>query len=116
MTDEVKERLKASSLYILSSNTEGMPNSLMEAMAMGLPVISTDCPCGGPKMLISHGVNGLLVPVGDGEAMMTAMKQLMENEELAKRLGEKALEIRETLNPVRVNRQWEEYILSHCRG
>lgn len=115
-TEEVKERLKASSLYILSSNTEGMPNSLMEAMAMGLPVISTDCPCGGPRMLISHGVNGLLVPVGDGEAMMTAMKQLMENEELAKKLGEKALEIRETLNPVRVNRQWEEYILSHCRG
>ncbi|MCI6811658.1 MAG: glycosyltransferase family 4 protein [Lachnospiraceae bacterium] len=115
-TQKVKEKLKASAIYILSSNTEGMPNSLMEAMAMGLPVISTDCPCGGPRTLITHGVNGLLVPVGDVEAMTAAMRQLMENEKFAQELGEKALEIRKTLDPVRVNRKWEEYILSCCQG
>lgn len=114
-TGEVKKKLEAADIYLLSSNTEGMPNSLMEAMAMGLPVISTDCPCGGPKMLIQHGVNGLLVPVGDTEKMAAAMKKLLEDEAFARDLGKKALEIRERLNPVRVNEQWEEYILSHCR-
>ncbi|MGN0308247.1 MAG: glycosyltransferase, partial [Lachnospiraceae bacterium] len=105
----------AGSLYILSSNTEGMPNSLMEAMAMGLPVISTDCPCGGPRMLIQHGVNGLLVPVGEVEAMAAAMAEIMGNEEKARKMGMKALEIREKLNPFSVHEQWESYILSKCR-
>ena len=114
-TQRVKDKLKAGSLYILSSNTEGMPNSLMEAMAMGLPVISTDCPCGGPGMLIQHGVNGLLVPVGEVEAMAAAMAEIMGDEEKARKMGMKALEIREKLNPVSVHEQWESYILSKCR-
>lgn len=114
-TEKVRDKLKESSLYILSSNTEGMPNALMEAMAMGLPVISTDCPCGGPKMLIESGVNGLLVPVDDVEAMTEAMEQLMGNEELARKMGERALEIREKLHPDRVNEQWKNYILSKSR-
>ena len=113
-TEDVKSKLKGSSLYILSSNTEGMPNALMEAMAMGLPVISTDCPCGGPKMLIENGVNGLLVPVKDVRAMAEAMEKLMSDEKLARSMGEKALEIRQRLNPDRVNAQWESYILSKC--
>ncbi len=114
-TGQVREKLEPASLYILSSNTEGMPNSLMEAMALGLPVISTDCPCGGPRMLINHGENGLLVPVKDEEAMTKAIRQLLEDEAYAEGLGRKAMEIREKLNPDRVNRQWEEYILSPCR-
>ena len=114
-TEDVKEKLRCSSFYILSSNTEGMPNSLMEAMAMGLPVISTDCPCGGPAMLIENGVNGLLVPVGDQEAMEQAMEKLMGDEGYGKVLGEKAMEIRRTLHPEKVINQWEEYILSKCR-
>ena len=114
-TEDVKAKLKESSLFILSSNTEGMPNSLMEAMAMGLPVISTDCPCGGPKMLIENGVNGLLVPVQDVGAMAEAMEKLMADEKLAEKLGKKALKIRDRLNPQKVNTQWEDYILSKCR-
>ena len=114
-TENVKEKLRRSDFYILSSNTEGMPNSLMEAMAMGLPVISTDCPCGGPKMLIEDGVNGLLVPVGDEEAMAGAMSRLMEEKAFAKSLGEKAIEIRKKLHPKNVIDQWEEYILSKCQ-
>lgn len=114
-TENVKEKLRESSLYILSSNTEGMPNSLMEAMAMGLPVISTDCPCGGPKMLIEPERNGILVPVKDVEAMAAAMERLMADEAFARSLGEKAAAICERLHPKRVNDQWERYILSFCR-
>lgn len=114
-TGEVKEKLEAAQIYVLSSNTEGMPNSLMEAMALGLPVISTDCPCGGPKMLIDHGENGLLVPVKDVEAMTEAIRRLLEDEDYAHGLGRKAMEIGEKWSPEEVNRQWEEYILSCCK-
>lgn len=114
-TSNVREKIEKASLYILSSNTEGMPNSLMEAMALGLCCISTDCPCGGPKMLIQDGVNGLLVPVKDVSAMAKAMERVLSDAEFAAKLGQNALKIRTTLSPERVNQQWEDYLISKSR-
>lgn len=111
-TDNVKEKLKSADLYLLPSNTEGMPNSLMEAMALGLPVISTDCPCGGPKELIQDGINGLLVPVKDEEAMAQAMERVLGDDEFRNNLGRNAMKIRERLHPDKVNEQWEQYLSS----
>lgn len=114
-TKKVRENIEKASLYILSSNTEGMPNSLMEAMALGLPCISTDCPCGGPKTLIQDGKNGLLTPVKDVAAMTEAIDKVLGNYEFANTLGENALKIRTILSPERVNDQWESYLVSKCR-
>lgn len=114
-TKEVRKKIENASLYILSSNTEGMPNSLMEAMALGLPCISTDCPCGGPKTLIRDGENGLLTPVKDVAAMIKAIDRVLGNPEFAKELGKNALKIRESLSPESVNNQWENYLVSKCR-
>ena len=63
----VKDQIRTASIFVMTSDYEGMPNALMEAMAIGLPVISTDCPCGGPKFLIEDGVNGKLVPTMQNE-------------------------------------------------
>lgn len=63
-------------MFILSSNFEGMPNSLMEALATGIPCISTDCPVGGPRELINDKSNGLLIPVGDVNGMSDAMEKI----------------------------------------
>ncbi len=62
--------------YLLTSDFEGMPNALMEAMAVGLPCIATDCDT-GPEDLIVHGESGYLVPVGDAKALALQMRQLM---------------------------------------
>lgn len=83
-------------LYVLPSDTEGLPNALMEAMALGLPVIATDCPCGGPRSLIQDRVNGILTPVGDTQAMKAAMEELLTDVKLRTSIAIKAGNIRKT--------------------
>lgn len=77
------EDIYDASIFVLSSNFEGMPNALMEALTLGVPSISTDCDCGGPKQLIQDGVNGLLVPVGDSQKLANAINELIENQKLS---------------------------------
>lgn len=108
--NQMKEVLSGGRMFVLSSDYEGMPNALMEAMAVGLPVISTDCPCGGPKTLIRDGENGILVPVNDLEEMTKAMLFLMQNKEVASSYGRKATMIKEEFNPSRIYETWDAYI------
>ena len=75
-TKNIVDCLSKALAFVLSSDYEGMPNALMEAMAMGLPCISTDCPCGGPALLIDDGKNGILIPVNDSDAMRIAMLEI----------------------------------------
>lgn len=58
----------------------GMPNALMEAMAIGVPSISTDCPCGGPRELLGEELSDMLTPVGDVEALADKMLDLLSDE------------------------------------
>lgn len=107
---DIQKRIESSSIFVLSSRQEGMPNALIEAMALGLAVISTDCPCGGPAELIDEGKNGILIPVNDTYALRNALIQLIEDEELRKELGYNASKIVDKLHPNIVNEQWEEYL------
>lgn len=108
--DDVANTIDKSLLFALTSNTEGMPNALLEAMAMGLPVISTDCPCGGPAMLIQNGVNGLLIPVGDEEALVKAIRTLIDKPQYADQLGREAEKVKELYAPEKVYKMWNDYI------
>ena len=110
MVKHVAEHIEKASIYILASSQEGMPNSLIEAMSLGLACISTNCPCGGPADLIVDGINGLLVPVGDVNAMTEAMEKLLGNEVLAESLGNAAMRIQEKYAPDVVNAKWKEYL------
>ena len=107
---DVQDRIKDASLYVLSSDTEGMPNALLEAMALGLPCISTDCPCGGPATVIQNGVNGILVPVRDEETLSREMSDLLLHPDRAEALGKEALHIRESNAPDRVAEEWRRVI------
>ena len=107
--NDVADRIQRAYLFVLSSYTEGMPNTLIEAMSLGLACISTDCPCGGPRDLIEDGVNGFLVPVGDTDALAVRMEELLADPERAQRIGKEAARLQEAYRPERVNGEWDAY-------
>jgi len=106
--DNVIELIRNASMFVMTSDYEGMPNALMEAMAIGLPVISTDCPIGGPRELIEDGVNGLLVNVGDAKGTAKAMSKIADDIEFASKIGEEAKKIREKYNTETICMKWIE--------
>ena len=105
-TNDVGKALKTADLFVLSSDYEGMPNALMEAMAAGIPCIATDCPCGGPKELFGEAGAAKLVPCGDAERMKQAICTAFEEPDQ----GEVERSCAEKFCPDRVNAIWKEYI------
>lgn len=103
---KVVEHVKNSSIFVLSSNWEGMPNALIEAMAMGVACIATDVATGGSRFLIQDGENGLLIPVGDKDALARALQHLIDDESLRIRMGEQAISVRKRLEKEAIIDQW----------
>ena len=109
-TDDVLKRINNAGIFVLSSDYEGLPNSLIEAMAIGLPCICTNCMSGGPKELIDQYKNGILVDVGDDEALALAINEVIGNKALADKLGRNAKKIRYRLDENKIIEEWEEYL------
>lgn len=109
---DVPNKIGDAAIFVLPSKMEGMPNALIEAMALGLAVISTDCPCGGPADLIQNMENGILIPVEDEEALALALRRLMQDEALREKLGKNAAQMQKMAAPEKVNEEWREYLLS----
>jgi len=106
---DVINTIRTASLFVMSSDFEGMPNSLMEAMAVGLPCISTDCPCGGPNTLIVNNENGILVPVADQKQLEDAIIRVISNPILSSKLSKNALNIYKTHSLNVICKMWMEY-------
>jgi len=83
--------LRQSDIYVMSSNVEGLSLAVLEAMACGLPIISTNA--GGVVDIVVNGKNGLITPVGDTKALSEAMCELIRNEDLRKKMGEESRRI-----------------------
>lgn len=109
LTDNIPKVLSKAKMFILSSDYEGMPNTLLEAMAAGVPCISTDCPCGGPKAIINHGVDGILVPVNNKKELAKNILLLLEDNELSNEIRRNAKEKSEIFKPNNIFKQWQEY-------
>ncbi|MCD4827131.1 MAG: glycosyltransferase [Acholeplasmataceae bacterium] len=94
VVDDVHSKILDAKMFILTSDYEGMPNSLIESMAIGIPSISTDSPIGGPKMLITNEFNGILIPVKDKNKLISSMTKLANDFDYCKFLSENAKNIR----------------------
>ncbi|MEV1023728.1 glycosyltransferase family 4 protein [Streptomyces sp. NPDC050264] len=105
-TDRLDDELAKSSLYVLSSRFEGLPMVMIEAMSHALPVVSFDCPT-GPSDVLTHGVDGLLVPEQDPDALADALGRLMGDRDLRAEMGTAALLTAAAYGPDAVHPRWE---------
>ncbi|MBQ6570552.1 MAG: glycosyltransferase [Clostridia bacterium] len=97
-------------MYVNSSDYEGISNAMLESMAIGLPAVCTDCPIGGAGATIRDGENGMLVPVGDAQALYLALKKVIEQPKLAEKLSEGAAKIREEYSIEKISSKWIGFI------
>ena len=112
---DIHNKIKDCAMFVSSSDFEGISNSMLEALAIGLPTICTDCPAGGAKMYIDSYKNGILVPVRDTNALYKAMKYIVENPEKADNMSKNAVLIKEVLMPNKIYSRWLETIQSLIR-
>ena len=104
----VASHIREDGIFVLSSDYEGIPNSLIEAMSVGLPCVATDCTPGGASFLTNKGERGLLIPTHEAEKMANAINRIIENSELASQLSRKANEIIKELDINVINKMWME--------
>lgn len=109
-TNEIFKEYCRSEMFILSSDYEGMSNSMLEALAVGVPTICTDCPIGGARAIIRNMENGILTTVGDEDELVRAMTIVAEDEKLRQSFSEMADEIRKKMSVKDVVDQWESLI------
>ncbi len=105
----IQEKLVEADLFVFPSQYEGFPNALCEAMAVGLPVIASNC--SGNVDVVQDGSNGVLFSVGDEKTLTERMRHLLDHPELRMQLGQKAAEISQTYSPEKIYTLWDEIVI-----
>lgn len=105
---DVWQKLLKAKAFLLPSNAEGMSNALIEAMCLGLPVVSTKV--SGSTDLIADGVNGYLIELNDEDALESRMEAIVDNEEEMKSVGQNAVKLYDILNYNTITNEWMNYI------
>lgn len=108
--DNVQQFIQDASIFVLPSNSEGMPNALLEAMALGLPSIATDCPIGGPAMIVQNNKNGLLIPMNDEEVLIESLERVICDQKFAEQIGKTARNVTIDFGTEKVCAEWEAYL------
>lgn len=112
--DNIRSLLIKTRLLLLTSDYEGIPNALLEGMALGLPCISTDCSPGGARLIIDNNINGIIVPCGDVDAIAKAIISVIENPTVSEQLGREAVNKMKDFSPERIFDMWNNYLLTFC--
>ena len=107
---DIHDRMKEAAMYVSSSNYEGISNSMLEALAIGVPTICTDCPAGGARQSIKAGESGFLTEVGNAEDLSDKMIELAGNNELMLEFSRNSRKIRDELSIEKVCEKWVELL------
>lgn len=104
--DDILEKINSATMYVSSSDYEGISNSMLEAVGMGVPSVVTDCPVGGARLIIENEINGILVPVGDSLKMAEGIKRIISDKILAEKISDNGYKIRERLPLEKIANEW----------
>lgn len=107
-SNEIESVLQNAKLFVLTSNSEGMPNALMEAMAAGVPCISTDCPPGAPRELFGEILKDYLVPVGDTLCLAEKMRMVLNTKN---DIGTQFKNQAQLFRQEKVYAEWKNYVM-----
>jgi len=107
-TNDVRNSIIDSSVFVLPSRFEGMPNVLIEAMSVGVPVVACDCTPGGPAFLTDNGKRGVLVRVNDPIAISEGIKRVLDSNEYSLQLSKTEIDIKKILDKEKIDNKWIE--------
>jgi len=116
ITKDVSKAVYDSSVFVLPSRSEGMPNVLIEVLGVGVPTVSCDCPPGGPAFLTDNGRRGLLVKINDVTGMAKSICRILEDDSLSRELSKSGNEIIDLLSPSKVSALWIAFISQILEG
>ncbi len=105
-SENVHEEIRKAACFVLPSNYEGISNSMIEAIGLGIPTVCTDCPIGGARMVIEDNVNGILIPVGDQKALELAIERILNDKEFCEKISHNAIQIKERLSSDTISKAW----------
>ena len=105
-TTDIHHKITDAEMFIITSNYEGIPNALLEAMAMGFPVVAYDCPPGGCSLLVQNGENGILIDSQDEVTIARALKKYACDDEFREDMGKNATEVRDRFSLGVIGEKW----------
>lgn len=109
-SENVHKQILSARVYIITSDYEGISNSMIEALGIGIPVVSTDSPIGGARLFIENGYNGFLIKMNDQKSLINIISKLLDDDDLSREVSENAKRINNQISEDKIILEWENFL------